>query len=223
MLSGIALIVAIAALLVGGGACWFAVRASKDAASAAAAVLAQRRNPPKAETVVVPERRPEQPWRDSSPRDAPEWIRESFAKLYELIRDLQRDVQRLDSVINVGDDRVPTTYADHSSTFMSPTPAARLEGRGRAVDLRDGSIIPSRALAAPGLLLPDSGEGPALLYLNESVEIDHLAWDRWSQYFDFGSGEPYRRYRTIEPSKVAWNASAEQGQLVSRGRAEAVQ
>ncbi len=81
-------------------------------------------------------------------------------------------------------------------------------------------MVPSRSLAAPGSLVSDSYGGGAKLYLNESVEINHVAFDQWSAFFDFRGGKPYMRYTTRRPAVVDWNESTGRGTLRDRGIAE---
>lgn len=91
---------------------------------------------------------------------------------------------------------------------------------GRPVELQDGWVVPSRSLAAPGSLVPEDAGGQAKLYLNESVEINHVAFEQWSAFFDFRGGKPYMRYSTRVPSLIQWNESAGRGKLERKGVAE---
>lgn len=122
---------------------------------------------------------------------------------------------------NIPNDGDPWSGAldQYSSEALSKPPQGP---PGKPVDIRDGVIVPSRSLAAVGSLLIESAGETARLYVNESVEIDHLAKQHWSEYFDFGTGEPYRRYRTLEPSRVRWSGLKEEGRLIERGRVEAI-
>lgn len=156
---------------------------------------------------------------DRTLNDAPEWLRHALRPLEEVTGKLEADIARLVAEIQqIGG--VGVSPADEANPTSTSDARPRRDDRGKAVDLRDGSIVGSRALAAPAFLIPDEGDEASLLYLNEDVEVDHLALERWSQYFDFGAGAAYHRYRTVEPARVEWNASAERGRLVAPGKAE---
>jgi hypothetical protein len=89
---------------------------------------------------------------------------------------------------------------------------------GRPVDVESGQVVLSRSLQSVGLL--EGGDGrTARLYLNEGAEIDHLAFDRWKEFFDFGGGGPYRRYRTLRPAEIEWNETTGRGRLAQTGSA----
>jgi hypothetical protein len=172
---------------------------------------------------ATPERheRSEHSWRHSTPHDAPGWFRELCESLYGSIQELEQEVAQLRAEIRYPDAK--EVVSEHTKEpLATDMPPHRPGTRGQLVELRDGIVVPSRSLAAMGSLVLGEGGAPASLYLNESVEIDHLAWDRWSEYFDFGDGNPYQRYRTVEPSRINWDASAEQGYLLMRGKAEAL-
>lgn len=91
---------------------------------------------------------------------------------------------------------------------------------GTPVELRDGDVVASRSLAAPGSLVTDGSREVARLYLNEDVELTHVAFDQWSVFFDFRGGRPYTRYATREPALVYWNDAAGRGKLKDKGIAE---
>lgn len=157
--------------------------------------------------------------RDHTLNDAPDWLRHSLRSLEDATGKLEADIARLEAEIQrVG--AAGVAPAEEATPTPTGDERPRRGDRGRAVDLRDGSIVGSRALAAPAFLVPGEGDEAALLYLNEDVEVDHLALERWSEYFDFGAGAAYRRYRTVEPARVEWNGSAERGRLLSPGKAE---
>lgn len=205
----LALVLAVAALL-------WAEKARRRAESAI-------RRADRHRTVVPPQAVPirSEPWRGGLPQEAPEWISQSFSTVHELITDLQGEIVRLKAEVQqLSKSGAPRL--DSQRRAGAPAAEQREQPAGQAVDLREGMVVPSRALAAPGFLVVGGADEAALLYLNEEVEIDHLAWDRWVQFFDFGGGEPYRRYRTVQPSRVEWSAAAEQGRLLSRGKAEEV-
>lgn len=156
---------------------------------------------------------------DGPSKGAPEWLRNSLRPLEEVTGKLEADIARLEAELQ-GIGGAGVAPAEEASPTSTSDAGPRRGDRGRAVDLRDGSIVGSRALAAPAFLVPDQGDEAALLYLNEDVEVDHLALERWAEYFDFGAGAAYRRYRTVEPARVEWNDSAERGRLLSPGKAE---
>ncbi|HUE96271.1 MAG TPA: hypothetical protein VMN39_06405 [Longimicrobiaceae bacterium] len=165
-----------------------------------------------------------------------DWAREGFTSYGRRIQELEGELDLVMRELakngrDSGSAQVETARAGtaepetgrRSDWGARPSIAGRPVGAsGQPVEIRDGLIVPSRSLAATGSLVPGSGAAPALLYLNDSVEIDHLSQNRWAQFFDFGNGEPYRRYRTVEPSKVEWNPTTEQGRLIEPGRVEAV-
>ena len=99
---------------------------------------------------------------------------------------------------------------------LVPTPA-----NGRPVELRDGAVVLSRSLASVAVLV-EEGAGQGSLYVNDQVEIDHMALERWSTFFDFGAGKPYQRYRTERPATVAWDPVAGRGDLREPGRARSL-
>jgi hypothetical protein len=186
-------------------------------------------HPPGEDSVAEPriataEPRPDLPefaWRDGGiPEGLAEWIQSCFKTQYHHIRALEGELVRLRSELLVTEPE-PRASTEIATTAPKVTRDPAAAG-GLPVEIRDGLIVPSRSLAATGSLVPGEGATPALLYLNESVEIDHLSHNRWSEYFDFGGGEPYRRYRTVEPSRIDWNPATEQGRLIEHGRVEAV-
>ena len=221
----LALTTAIVALVAATAAVWLAYHASRQATATAS--LLRKRGAPSPSLlrdrgpVAEHEQRAalERLWRASTPHDAPEWIPRSLEYLEAEIQKHRVELDQLRTDPQRQVDPAPVSLSEPSTReASSQSPAAR----GQPVDLRDGTVVLSRSLAATGSLVLGEGDAPALLYLNESVEIDHLSRDRWSQYFDFGNGDPYRRYRTVEPSRVDWNAALQQGQLLERGRVEAV-
>ncbi|MEJ7811623.1 MAG: hypothetical protein WKG32_14520 [Gemmatimonadaceae bacterium] len=108
---------------------------------------------------------------------------------------------------------------------MGPGPGER-DGRGtegRPVELNGEYLIASQSLAAFGALVPGGAPGaPARVYVNEDVEIDHVALEKWGLYFDFQGGKPYQRYRTVKPSLVRWDEAEGRGRVIEAGVAQAV-
>ncbi|HEX6749026.1 MAG TPA: hypothetical protein VF092_17135 [Longimicrobium sp.] len=94
------------------------------------------------------------------------------------------------------------------------------EPGGRGVDLEGGQLVLSRSLEAVATLAGGGDGRPARLSLNESIEIDHMALDRWKEFFDFEGGAAYRRYRTTKAALVDWNESAGRGRLIEKGVAK---
>jgi hypothetical protein len=109
------------------------------------------------------------------------------------------------------DDPVPMQM-DAAGESAIPVPP------GRPVDLHYGTIVPSQALEATGLLVVSPGRS-AELFLNPAVEIDHISFKDWSNVFEFGGGAPYVRYRTTDPALVDWNENAGRGVLKVKGTA----
>ena len=142
-----------------------------------------------------------------------EWARDGFTSYGRRIQEIENDLDLVMAELAKGKrheaagegrpgDRGGDELNGSDGSTVAPSVARnRSEMGGQPVEIRDGLIVPSRSLAAVGSLVPGTGASPALLYLNETVEIDHLSQNRWAQFFDFGGGEPYRRYRTVEPSK----------------------
>jgi hypothetical protein len=97
------------------------------------------------------------------------------------------------------------------------------EPRGRPVELRGEELCLSRSLSAIGSLVVESEPGgPAYLYLNEQAQIDHVAFERWSKFFEFRGGGPYMRYRTVRPARVDWNEDTGSGIPTAPGVADAL-
>jgi hypothetical protein len=94
--------------------------------------------------------------------------------------------------------------------------------QGKSVELLAGVVVPSRSLISVGSLVAGEGLGPAKLYINREAEIDHIALEQWSSYFDFRGGEAYQHYKTVEPSLVEWDDTSGRGHLIKRGVVEAV-
>lgn len=110
----------------------------------------------------------------------------------------------------------PVPAEDHDAAVPPSAPASL------PVDVNQGLIVASRSLAAVGLLtITDAMRGEAEVSINKSVEIDHVMFEKWSGFFDFGTGKPYMHYVTKQPSLVSWNAASEQGRLISKGIVEA--
>lgn len=102
------------------------------------------------------------------------------------------------------------------STESPPPPPA-----GQPVELDGGVVVLSRSLAALATVVED-GRGGALLYLNETVEIDHMALERWADFFDFSGGRAYARYRTDSPAVLSWDRAQSRGTLARRGAAHSL-
>lgn len=125
--------------------------------------------------------------------------------------DLQRDRLDLDRYRSVPPKEEP------------PTGYTRAKRSGAAVDFNGKEVRPSEALESVGLLLTDdTPTGAAELYLNESVAINSVAFDRWELLFDFRGGGAHKRFRTVKPSLIEWDATAQRGALKSKGVAEAL-
>jgi hypothetical protein len=219
-------IISLLALAVAGAALVVSMRAERRTRRTSA-----RLREVAAEVTAAGHERSRRPAGPQSP--PPEFGRVKIPTQQEMIDRIGEGLQDLDSrmqELERDGRRRRIELLDQERRSAVEEPAARPEApRGHSpgpgaqpVEIRDGLIIPSRSLSAMGSLLPGDGSAPALLYLNETVEIDHLSHNRWAQYFDFGGGEPYRRYRTLEPSKIDWNPATEQGRLIKHGRVEAV-
>jgi hypothetical protein len=113
-------------------------------------------------------------------------------------------------------DRQRLDYLDHGTHMIDLGSA---EPGGRGVDLDGGQVVLSRSLESVATLVGGADGRPARLYLNESIEIDHMAFDRWKEYFDFEGGVAYRRYRTTQPALVEWNETTARGRLARKGSA----
>ena len=100
---------------------------------------------------------------------------------------------------------------------------ARARASGTPVDFNGVELVPSEALEPVGLLITDNTEsGSPELYINESVALNNMAFDRWARLFDFRSGTAFQRFRTIRPSLVHWDQSNHRGTPASTGVAEAL-
>jgi hypothetical protein len=95
---------------------------------------------------------------------------------------------------------------------------------GRPVEFDGADLRLSRSLSALGSLVLEDGSGSgASVFLNEQIQIDHVAYERWSALFELRGGGPYARYRTVRPAAVDWNEEAGRGRVIARGVAEVVQ
>jgi hypothetical protein len=133
------------------------------------------------------------------------------------LRDLRESVEATDAPepVSATSPRTADTDGGYRRTepAYSPPPP-----NGQPVELYDGGVVPSRSLT-PVATLVEQGSGRALLYLNEQVEIDHMALEKWSEFFDFGGGGAYARYRTDKPAVLQWDKGSSRGTLVERGTA----
>ena len=181
-------------------------------------------------------------------RRATEALREvesRFASLERRQREAEQGATALSARLMLVSDRVQSLVTPFAGTQATGPASAALAGAhtatgkttdvdkavkpaedrrvGRPVELENGVLVPSRSLAAIGSLVVDGADGDARLYLNDAVEIDHLALGRWSTYFDFQHGQPYRRYRTVRPAMIDWNETASRSRTVlAKGLVEAI-
>lgn len=135
------------------------------------------------------------------------------------LRDLRESVEAADAPEPVSATLPRTAGTDGGYRRTEPEPGySARPPAGQPVELYDGGVVPSRSLT-PVATLVEQGSGRALLYLNEQVEIDHMALEKWSEFFDFRGGGAYARYRSDPPAELNWDPGAGRGTLVTRGTA----
>jgi hypothetical protein len=93
---------------------------------------------------------------------------------------------------------------------------------GVPVELKEGWVVGSESLSAPGVLVAPVAGGLAQVFINEDMDLSNIILENWSAVFDVGSGEPFRRYRTVRPAEIEWSGLAGRGRLVRRGQLEVV-
>lgn len=115
----------------------------------------------------------------------------------------------------------PTSEAvAQQSPFTAERPSEPARRDSMPVELQGGQVVRSRSLVALASLVSDEGRGEGRLFINEAVEIDHIAFDRWAPFFNFGNGRPYRRFRTVEPALVQWDPASQRGSIIKKGTLE---
>jgi hypothetical protein len=141
---------------------------------------------------------------------------DQLAREVERLGSLDRDPSSEDRAVSVGErSEVTEAVLDEVELSQEPVPS------GRPVEFDGEDLRLSRSLSALGsLVVSDGGESGASVFLNDQIQIDHVAYERWSTLFELRGGGPYARYRTVKPAAVEWNEEAGRGRLVSRGVAE---
>jgi hypothetical protein len=150
------------------------------------------------------------------------------------VHNLRAEVQRLERQFDQFRSELAhvtsLVYSVHNAPPAAPAPEivapawpseAPADPVARPVEYDGVDLRLSRSLSALGSLVASRDpDGQANLFLNEKIQIDHVAFERWSHLFEFRGGGAYARYRTVNPALVEWNEGAGTGKLVSRGLAE---